>query len=337
MRIFTYDLKNENMLTANMSMLPFTDMEELKKVIAVALPDVILIKEDVAPELLEYIQMLPEAQVGSGICEVIVLVNDSSTSTIRQWTGLGAKYAWDLNEWEESLIEQYGITDVPYQEERSKRYNLNQPIVIAVGSYFPGAGSTHTALMIGKYLEKNYKANVGIIECAKGATAFNFIKLTSFSTMKASADTIRFTWEKMTLICGGLDAESIEVATRTKQFDYIILDMGDLNHCDIAHLFFKAELPILVGSARTWRISALHNLLTQFARFPQDDVRIVLPSGSKDDRNLVRSLMPSRIVLNLPSQPDPILYMDQSKEKLEAVLSPVLPIKKKAFTIPLFG
>lgn len=309
-----------------MSMLSFESLKELKKVATVALPDLLLIPEKYALECIEYIKE-QQTKLGHKHCEIIVLIDQSiqaNISTVREWVSKGANSVWLTKDWETHLNERYGESEDSTGDERSKRYNGNQPITIAVGSTFRGAGSTHTALSIGKYLQKKYNAKVAIIECGKNAKDFSHIKLAGVGIDSS----LQFSWEQITFICSGLDAKSLELATQNDQFDYVILDMGDLHQCEFSHMFFLSDLPILVGSFRSWRIASIYNILSNYSNYPQEDVRIVL-SGSEADCKGMRTLFQERMVFSLPNQPDPMEWEDRTEIYYDKILSPILPIKRK--------
>ncbi len=332
MKIYTLNRNNEQMLSATMSLLSLEHLDDLKRMTSIVMPDLLLIDEDEASEMLTYLDQMPD-QNQRRICDVIVLVRDSSLTTIREWTSLGAKTAWLQSEWEELLIETYGTEPSEQGADRPRQYNNKTPVVVAVATSFAGNGGTHTALMIAKYLESNYGGRVAVVEaqCAEEPIeAFTVIQYSRTGNMPmVDEGPIMFKCENLHMVCSGLDPALLEQLTRRGSYDFIVLDMGVLSAHPNPTLFFTADLQVLLSSGVNWRIPITVDVLTKLSRYDQKDVRIVVPMVSPKERSFAAGVFPHRFVTTLSAYPNVFQLNEQISNELHTILSPILPKSKR--------
>jgi hypothetical protein len=300
--------------------------ETLEQKLLIMRPDLLLVPESEAKEVLNWIKSMNlEHEV-----PIIVIGSDDNT---RQWTRLGIYSVWSEENWEDEL--QKTNTVVPLQNNndllpKDEGIELEEdPIIIAVGSVYSGAGSTHTALLIANYLSRTQKQKVAVWECAEHPT-FQFLQYVQNGKFNNSP---RFDIGKVTYLKAEVELSEVEAAA--EKFRYIILDLGYIQNSPQKDLFFKSRLSVLVGSGSSWRVGEFFKFCNNYSQIKQSRWRIVLPLASSETQEEVGLMLSGRPVFALPAHSIVSEQQDDTDQMLEGILSPVL-IKKTKRKFRLF-
>lgn len=299
--------------------------EEALETAEVVKPEKILVVEAMAAEWLQVAVLLP--------IDVVVIADQPST-VIRHWTALGASDVWAAS-WPERLLE-----SIPKVNTEEKKVPAELPgpasmggaiggLLIAVGSVYPGVGSTHTAFLIADYLSRGGK-KVAIWESDKHP-CFSFFEYVMEGQQGSG---VRYKYQSLTLFKASAAPAWIEAIRQ--EYDYVVLDLGYLESEGELELFARAQLPVLLGSASEWRVHELLTFCRSHAHLPQTHWRIALPLANEQAREFVGGCLRGRPVFALPYQPDPFKRQADSDEVLEGLLSPVTTKRSKKGIARLF-
>lgn len=335
MRILTFGLERENQTSA---ILPSMTMEEVKSLeslqkksisLSIAL---IVLSENEAEEALSMLVPYRDQMIDT---EIVVVCSKVTAQVTRQWTAIGAAEVWPQSSWIQSLI-QYGgggdvqmIPQVPIDSGETK--------VIAVSTVFSGAGSTYLSLMLATYLKKKYKAKVAIweggVEGRESLRTLQFI-LNGRTPMADQLDRLYYNIAGISFFDSTVDDQTLEAVQQ--EFDYIIYDMGELLQTENELLFFRAHVPILIGSGAQYRLPDPARVINKFQHRRNERVQVVIPFGSKSTISELQQIMPGRLIHALPIHYDPLEVEAESSDVLAALLSSVLSKPKKR-TAKLFN
>lgn len=295
-------------------------LEEVKESSLILMPNYVLIHEDQARSILPLAEEIPVKFV------VISEANSLSSTAVRSWTALGASDVWMNESWQEKLLETHHLVEAKPQHIALPEMNLSRTgerIVIAVGSVYEGAGSTHTALLIAHYLARYAKTKVAVWEGGNHPcfSFLEYIKEGDFSNHP------RYDLNDVALY----KAEVSEhwIGSLMNDYRYTVLDLGTLQTTKQADLFVQASLPVLVGSGSEWRVKELISFCREHSRVPQEYWRIALPLANEQNREMVAGCLSGRPVFALPNHPDPFQPQASTDELLEGLLSPILQKQKK--------
>jgi len=295
-------------------------IEEVKESSLILIPEYVLIHEDQARSILPLAEEIPVKFV------VISETNSLSSTAIRSWTALGASDVWMNENWQEKLLEVHHLLESKPQQIALAEVNFNrvgERVVIAVGSVFEGAGSTHTALLIAHYLARYAKTKVAVWEggCRPCFSFLEYIKEGNYSNHP------RYDLNDIALYKS--EVSEHWVGSLMNDYRYTVLDLGSLHSTKQADLFVQASLPVLVGSGSEWRVKELISFCREHSRVPQEYWRIALPLANEPNREMLAGCLSGRPVFAVPNHPDPFLTQANTDELLEGLLSPILQKQKK--------
>lgn len=287
-------------------------VQEAERRLLVIRPDVIIVSDQDAAAILNLVMAM-------GLkLRVAVVTEDDSAHNVRHWCGLGASFVCS-SQWETELLSALGIEIGQEKAElappflpRGSWYGEG-PLIVAVAGAYAGAGTTHTALLLSKYLSRRYR-NVAIWE-ANHRSCFEFMEYmhTGNRSIRQRVDIDGVTFFKATA-----DIEWLENVA--SDFDAIVLDLGVLDGNQ--PWFFRAQVPILVGSASEWR---QHELLAICHKFTvrQDRWRIALPLSTSAGLEDMQEMLTGRTVFAIPVHQDPFVSQADTDAALDEVLFPV--------------
>lgn len=294
--------------------------EEVKESALILMPEYVLIHEDEARSLLPLAEEIPVKFV------VISEASSLSSTAVRSWTALGASDVWLNGSWQEKLLEAHHLIEAKPQQIALPEMNFSRTgerIVIAVGSVYEGAGSTHTALLIAHYLARYAKTKVALWEGGNHPcfSFLEYIKEGDFS------DHPRYELNNVALYKA--EVSEYWIGSLMSDYRYTVLDLGSLQGRKQAELFVQASVPVLVGSGSEWRVKELISFCREHSRVPQEYWRVALPLANEPNREMVAGCLSGRPVFSVPNHPDPFHPQANTDELMEGLLSPILQKQKK--------
>lgn len=335
MHVLTCGLEAQKLSLPNQLLHRCSSVEEVEKTLVILQPEYILVHEEKAPEIIE----LVSKKLQSNVSIIVVCLSDSP-QIVRKWTSIGALMVWSLLNWEEQL-KRIGSEDIIRDNKEVASESLGLPhmdfspndvmtIVIAVGGVYEGAGSTHTALLIANYLMRYYKTRVALWE-AGTKPCFDFLHyVVSGKEIRKQ----RFELGDLTFFNAEIPLNMVESAAAEYQF--LVMDLGCLDHNENQKLFANARIPVLVGSGSEWRMRELIKYCGEQASKRQDRWRIVLPMASMEMRHEMGECLVGRPVFALPAHIDIKKAQETTDQVLEGILSPVLSNRPRKGLAKLF-
>lgn len=202
--------------------------------------------------------------------------------------------------------------------------NTNRPLSIAVMSSFPGAGSTHTSILLAHTLAK-FGFETALIEADCKAMAFR--KLGSVASEAGLIDEQEeaarsFYLEKVEYIIAPSRAERLELLTSDKEC--IVFDQGVSRSKEDAEEFARADLAIWIEGAGIWR-----NEETEFREISPGTGRrglvCVIPFASENTVKRMRRLKSPLSVYALPAEDNPFQPGETAVEAACQLLKLIFP------------
>lgn len=288
------------------------DQEELESMLLKMTVSLIVMPESLAQGMIERLSVFaPEI-------EIAVVVAEHKQESARRWTSQGISWVWPEANWERHLKLTFE-TPVPEPAlsagELSPEPTYDQPtFLIAVAGAFDGAGSTHLSFAIANYLAKQGSGKVALWEAGRNP-CFEFLAFNHTGVMNTKP---RFEMDKVTCFKGTADMDWVE--SYAEQFRYLIVDLGNLNTSQHANHFFRAHIPVLVGSGSSWRQQELAQLCRKHIHKPQEKWRIVLPMASEDAREEMAEALAGRQVMALPVC-DPHRLSEDAEQVMDRILN----------------
>ncbi|WP_138753527.1 hypothetical protein [Paenibacillus sinopodophylli] len=299
------------------------DQHEVERLLLNMAVSLIVMPEALAPGMIERLNVFASET------QIAVVVSEHKQESARGWTSKGVAWVWPQKNWEQHLKLTF---DTPEPEpsysgaEYHAEHTYDQPtLLIAVAGAFDGAGSTHLSFAIANYLAKQGSGKVALWEAGRNP-CFEYLAFNRTGEMNTKP---RFEMDKVTCFKGSADIDWVE--SYAEQFRYLIVDVGNLNTSEHAHHFFRANIPVLVGSGSSWRQRELAQLCRKHIHKPQEKWRIVLPMASEDARDELAEALAGRQVIALPVC-DPYHLSDEAEEVIQRMLQ--ISVRKPA---RLFG
>lgn len=265
---------------------------------------------------------------------VIVVCEIETPQVTRDWTAKGAYTAWSRLKWEQLL---HQLSDQPEEESEeihkagpTFERNARRTEIIAVGGVASGIGSTHLSVLIAAYLSRFFRTKVAILEYGSKPCFHQLDTLRNGQQQAFSR--LRFEINNLTFLKA---AHYSEYAT--EDFDYVVVDMGELEHTEDVSYFFKSSLPVLVASSRDWRVHELFNFCSKNSSFKQDRMCVAFPMGEEESLDFIRSVIKKRPLYSVPQHSDPFAKQSDTDESLESILYPLLPKKPRNGISRFFG
>ncbi|MDN4090891.1 hypothetical protein [Paenibacillus polymyxa] len=329
MNVLIFDLKVEGITPAALRVHSCEKAENLINMAITLDPEYIIIHADQADWLLDAYSKSPNRLKA----DIIVVCPISTPQVIREWTSKGAAMAWNELNWENEL---HGLIDVPASSQTEVQHVLEHSPgmsqIITVGSTYGGAGSTHTAFLLASFLARHCKTKVALVE--RGSNPC-FHQLDEFHNGQKNSFRPRFEIDRLTLFKGTGSSKWVDSAT--DDFQYVVVDMGDIEQSEDTQAFFRSSLPVLVASASDWRFQELHDFIKRNNVHRQDRMRIAFPMASDEAMDALTTVMKNRLLFSLPPHGDPFTRQEDTDEVLESILFPLMPKRSKGPLARLFG
>ncbi len=304
-------------------------LSELHTALSAGQADLLLIGEEHAEALLTDLSTLVKTPWAGA---VIIIVPDEERMRVATYQKRGAATAWLESDWEYQL-HRYCADQLQLSKNERSLSVLNgrkMPLVIAVASSYHGNGCTHTALMIAKYLQSIRGARVAVVEATKEDTTFRIIEQEIGATSKMDRKYgFTFQYEQLYMICSGIAVSALETIIHDSQFEYVVLDLGVLEHYAHPSFFFQADMQVLLSARSPWNVVKTLDALENFSPWPKEEVRIVLPRGTRSDRQYVAELIPTQLVHTLTGTSNPLELTEQVIQELHIILAPLFPRSKR--------
>ncbi|WP_214607580.1 hypothetical protein, partial [Mycobacterium tuberculosis] len=114
-------------------------------------------------------------------------------------------------------------------------------------------------------------------------------------------------------------------------FTYLIIDLGHIDSKNTRNMeiFADADVSVLIGSGSEWRRGEIFKFCHENSNLPQDRWRVVLPMASEKSRDRMADVLQGRPVFSMPYHNEPFTQQEDAYQAMEAILSPVIPKKKK--------
>lgn len=250
---------------------------------------------------------------------IAIVVKEHSHQHARHWTSQGIAWVWPESNWERhlnlTLDAPLPETQLADSQEKVVSQTYDQPtILIAVAGAFDGAGSTHLSFALANYLAKQGDGKVAIWEAGRNP-CFEFLAFNHNGVVNTKP---RFEMDKVTYFKSTVDMDWVE--SYAEQFRYLIVDLGNINTSEHTSLFFRATIPVLVGSGSSWRQRELVQLCRKHIHKPQEKWRVVLPMASEDARDEMAETLAGRQVMSLPTC-DPYQLSEEAEQVIERILN----------------
>ncbi|MEF2967270.1 serine/threonine-protein kinase [Paenibacillus sp. M1] len=197
--------------------------------------------------------------------------------------------------------------------------------VIAVMGAAPGAGATHTSVVLAHTLLRR-GGRVCTVEMDAKSGAFRRIARLAEEGFAAeeAAGMRRFRFRGVDYIRAPSRAELLTLFS--EGYAFIILDLGSSGRKELAEEFARADLSILVGSAAEWRREDL-TLRTDGSGTVSGRRNWIccIPLASPETVRTMRKLMGTRHIYALPVEYEPFAPGRETEEALAEACGAVLP------------
>lgn len=191
-------------------------------------------------------------------------------------------------------------------------------VIIAVVGTMNRIGTTHTAISIAKYLS-SLKYTVALVEHNKSAV-FQIIKESYSNTLVGEnyfcLDNIYFYPH---------DENNTLLDILEEDFNYIVLDMGIYNSCDLSE-FKRANVRVIVSGIKDWELSPLEKLLSEGDTIFKNIYYFTF-ADQKEFKEIKKSMDQLRC-LNAPYNPNPFALNQENKDIFKDLLDYYLPQEK---------
>lgn len=188
-------------------------------------------------------------------------------------------------------------------------------IVIAVAGTISRIGTTHTAISIGNFLLRN-KNGVAVVEMQQSD---------AFESIKNSYDNVEL--KKGFFSLAGIDFYPYDPAFAVSDlilgdYDYVVLDMGPYDICDVAE-FKRAQERIIVSGVKDWELDELDKFLKTESK---KNANKYLFSFCGDNMfQFVKGSMEPLYCYQAAYNPQPFDDNEEANEVYEKILCNVLP------------
>ncbi len=199
-----------------------------------------------------------------------------------------------LNANERDVLHEAGVKQAGFR--RNPR-----SIVIAVMGAVPGAGATHTAIVLAHSLAR-YARRITIVEMDAKSAAFRNIALLAGEDSTQGAEPRQFRFSSVDYVRTPTRTELLDLITGN--CEYVIYDLGSGRRKDLLEEFERADLSVLVCPAAEWRRTDL----SPFGENPLSGRRnwvCCVPLANMDAVRRIRKNMNSRNVYALPVERNP--------------------------------
>lgn len=197
-------------------------------------------------------------------------------------------------------------------------------LVTAVLGATPGIGVTHTCIAIGHFLARRY-GKVALVEMGAGRSAFTRIQEIAEGSPPGSVRRFEV---------NGIDfwrhtSREEVISVLTGGYDAVVLDLGAFRDHERLEEFFRADLPIIIGSGAEWRLHDVIHLARMLGRHEQPKRVYVLPLASPSAVQQLRKSLGGNKVTALPFHSDPFERSLATEEALGIIYEQFLPQKQR--------
>ncbi|WP_054955848.1 serine/threonine protein kinase [Paenibacillus dakarensis] len=218
----------------------------------------------------------------------------------------------------ESLNAKYGKKDI-----RPVSHKPAGTLVTAVLGTSAGVGTTHCCISLGHFLARKY-SRVAVVEMGTDPIAFTRIQEIAEnsapgSNHKCSINGIDF-WRQT--------ARGEVISLLTSGYDAVVLDLGAYRDTERMEEFFRADVPIIVGSAAEWRRQDVLTLARMVSHHDQPNRVYVLPLASEDGVRQLRKSLSSSKVAAFPCVHDPFSSTAETERVAEFIYEGFLTPKE---------
>lgn len=191
-------------------------------------------------------------------------------------------------------------------------------VVIAVVGIIPRIGTTHTAISLANFLLKN-KNGVAVVEMQHSNT---------FDSIKNSYTNVEQKRGLFSLL--GIDFYPYDPSLQVSDlilgdYDYVVLDMGSYDTCDVTE-FKRAQERIIVCGGKDWEINELDNFLKNEKKISSNKYLFSFCNDSIFE--FIQSNMESLSCYQAAYNPQPFDDDDKTDEVFEQILSYIIPKTK---------
>jgi len=189
-------------------------------------------------------------------------------------------------------------------------------VVIAVSGTMHRIGTTHTVISLGKFL-KDLKYKVALVELHK-SQGFNFIK-NSYTDVIDKGN--MFTIDDIDYFPYSPQLSVLDVLQ--EDYNYIVIDMGIYNECNIVE-FKRANERIIVSGIKDWELTELELILRTGDKILYKN-KYLFNFADKLTFNFIKSNMDNLPCFLAPMNPQPFHKNKECNELFKVVLKDVLP------------
>lgn len=191
-------------------------------------------------------------------------------------------------------------------------------VVIAVAGIIPRIGTTHTAISIANFLLRN-KNGVAVVEMQQSDT---------FESIKNSYSNVEVKQGLFSLV--GIDFYPYDPALQVSDlilgdYDYVVLDMGSYDVCDVTE-FKRAQERIIVCGGKDWEIDELDKFLKSEKKINSNKYLFSFCNDSMFE--FIKSNMEPLSCYQAAYNPQPFDDDDKTDDVYEQILSYIIPKTK---------
>lgn len=197
-------------------------------------------------------------------------------------------------------------------------------LVTAVLGASTGVGTTHSCIMMGHYLARQYR-KVAVVEMGTGPTAFTRIQEIAEGSppgtvRKFIINGIEF-WRQTT--------RGDVISLLTSGYDAVVLDLGANHGSERLEEFLRADVPVIVGSAAEWRQHDVLTMTRMLSRHDQPNRIYAIPLATSDVVQQLRKSLGVNKVVALPLQSDPFALSVDIEKAMLMIYQGFLPSQER--------
>lgn len=205
------------------------------------------------------------------------------------------------------------LMDIPIQKEIIMQEKIVGTVVIGVTSVAAHLGATHTAITIATYL-KEQGHSVALVEA-------NYSE--DFDRIHALYEGEKHhLWQKSNFDLHGIDhykfRDSMSLGEILTGYEYVILDIGDLNSTCYYEEFFRSHVKCVVCSSLEWKHHWIETFLDNLPI--QDDLNFIVPFGTDDVISDIQKIVGNYKVIKMPTNKDPYKTNSETKSAVKTIM-----------------
>ncbi|WP_066298068.1 hypothetical protein [Bacillus sp. FJAT-29937] len=214
------------------------------------------------------------------------------------------------------------LLDIPIEREVIIQEKIVGTVVIAVAGVAAHIGATHTSITIATYL-KEQGHSIALVEA-------NYTE--DFDRIHALYEGEKHhIWQKSTFDLHEIDhykfRDSMTLGEIFTGYEFVILDIGDLDSTPFYEEFFRAHVKVVVCSALEWKHHWIESFLENLPY--QDDLNFVVPFATDDVVSDIEKIVGNYKVVSMPANKVPYECSTEAKNTVRTIMDGFLKSSDK--------